>query len=100
MRAAARDDHTRGRRAGLGAHRASVYHPATGNGDVDWQLLELRWRKGQWIITEHDDVSELPHLNAPEQLFLEARVGSVDGLTTQGFRHGERLVSRDLLTTE
>ena len=87
MRATARDDRTSGRRAGPGAHGAGVHHLATGNGDVDWQLLEPRWRKGQWIITEHDDVGELPDLDAPEALFLEARVRGVDGLAAQGLRH-------------
>src|SRR5262245_56503016 len=100
MRTTARNDHTRGRRAGLGAHSAGVHHLATSNGDIDWEFLESRWRKGQRIITEHDDVSELPHLDVPEQLFLEARVGSVDGLATQGFRHGERLTCRNLLAAK
>ena len=80
MGATARGDHTSGRRAGPGADSAGVYHLATGNGDVDWQLLELRWRIGEWIITKHDEVSELPHRYAAEELFLEARVRGVDGL--------------------
>src|SRR4030095_7168632 len=100
MRAAARAEHTRGRRSDPGADGAGVHHLATGNGDVDWQLLELRWRKGQRIITEHDDVGELPHLDAAEDLFLEARVRSVDGLAAQGLRQGKRLASRDRLATE
>src|SRR5262245_55905568 len=100
MGATARDGSTRGRRTGPGADGASVYHLATGNGNVDWQLLDLRWRKGEWIITEHEEVSELSHLNAAEALFLEARICGVDGLAAQGLRHGEHLASRDLLTTE
>src|SRR4029453_6007298 len=71
MRAAARDDPARGPRSDPGGDGGGMHHLATGNGDVDWQLLESRWRKGQRIITEHDDVSELPHLDAAEQLFLE-----------------------------
>src|SRR5438132_11090623 len=81
-------DDTSGRRAGSGAHGAGVHHLAAGNGDVDWQLLELRWLEGQWIITKHDDVSEFPHLDAAEALFLEACIRSVDGLAAQGLRHG------------
>src|SRR5712691_10061946 len=100
MGATAQDGSARGRRTGPGADGAGGHDLAAGNGDVDWQLLELRWRKGQWIITEHNDVGELPCLDAPEELFLEARVRSVDGLAAQGLRHGERLASRDLLATE
>src|SRR5262245_30742946 len=100
MRTAARDDHTSGRRASLGADGSRVHYLAAGNSDVDWQFLEPRRREGQWIIAEHNDVGEFPCLDAPEQLFLEARIGSVDGLATQGLRHGKRLASRDLLTAE
>src|SRR5712691_11391849 len=98
--ATARGDHTSGGHAGLGADGAGVHHLAAGNGAVDWQLLELRWRKGQWIITEDNDVGELPGLDAPKELFLEAGVRGVDGLAAQGFLHGERLASGDLLTIE
>src|SRR5215831_4600314 len=100
MGATARDGSARGRLAGPGAHGAGVHHLATGNGDVDWQLLELRWRKGQWIIAEHNDVGEFSRLNAAEELFLEARICGVDGLAAQGLQHGERLASRDLLAAE
>ena len=82
MGATARGDHTSGRRAGLEADGASVHHLATGNSDVDRQLLEPRWRKGQRIITKHNDVSELPHLDAPEELFLEARIRGVEIVTS------------------
>ena len=82
MGATARDGSARGRHAGPRADGAGVHHLATGNGDVDWQLLELRWRKGQRIITEHNDMGEFPHLNAPEALFLTARICGVDGLAT------------------
>ena len=64
MGATTRDGSARGKRGGPGADGAGVHHLAAGNGDVDWQLLELRWRKGQWIITEHNDVSEFPCLDA------------------------------------
>src|SRR2546427_5238664 len=100
MGATTQDGSARGRRAGSGAHGAGVHHLAAGNGDVDWQLLELRWLEGQWIITEDNDVSEFPHLNAAEALFLEACIRSVNGLAAQGLRHGERLASRDLLAAE
>src|SRR6266700_6112137 len=100
MGATARDGSARGRRAGPGADGAVVHHLAASNGDVDWQLLELRWCEGQWIIAEHHDVGELPHLDAAEELFLEARIGGVDSLAAQGLRHGERLASRDLLAAE
>ena len=84
MGATAQGDRTSGRRVGPGANGASVHHLATGNGDVNGQLLEPRRRKGQWIITKHDDVGELPHLDAPEDLFLEARVRGIDSLAAQG----------------
>ena len=84
MGAATGDNHTSGRRAGPRADGAGVHYLATGNGDVNWQLLEPRWRESKWIITEHDDVGEFPYLDAPEHLFLEARVRGVDGLAAQG----------------
>src|SRR5919198_6396387 len=96
MEATTQGNHTSGRRASPRADSTGVHHRAAGNGDIDWQLLELCWRKGQWIIAEHNDVSEFPHLDAAEDLFLEARVRSVDSLTAQGLRHGQRLTSRDL----
>src|SRR5262249_24308491 len=100
MGAATRGGHTSGRHAGPGAHGAGVHHLATGNGDVDWQLLEPRWRKRQRVGGEHDDVRKLPDLDAPEVLFLEARIRGVDGLAPQGLWHSERLASRDLLAAE
>jgi hypothetical protein len=57
-----------------------VHHLAAGNGDIDWQLLESHRRKGQWIITEDNDVGELPCLDAAEELFLKACIRGVDGL--------------------
>jgi len=52
MRAAARDDRACDRRAGPGAHGASMHYLAAGNGDIDWQLLEPRWRKGERVVTK------------------------------------------------
>ena len=66
-------------RAGQRADSTGVDNLAAGNGDVDGQLLEALWRKGQRIVTEHNHVSQFPHLNAPERLLLKARVGGVDG---------------------
>src|SRR5262245_5631481 len=100
MDTAAGDDCTSSKRASPGTNGAGVYHLATGNGDVDGEFLKPRGRKGKRIITQHNDVSELSHLDAPEELFLEARVRRIDGLAAQGLRHGERLASRDLLATE
>jgi hypothetical protein len=83
-----------------GTDGTSVYDLAAGNGDIYWEFLEPRWRKGQRIVAEHDDIGQLPGLDAAEYVLLEARVGSVDGLAAQGLRHSERLASRYLLATE
>jgi hypothetical protein len=64
-----------------------VYDLTAGNGDIDWEFLEPRRRKGQRVIAEHHQVGQFPHLNAAEGLFLEARVGGVDGLAPQGLLH-------------
>src|SRR5262245_47124638 len=85
---------------GRRADGAGVYHLATGNGDVDGKFLEACGYKSQWIITEHDHVSELAHFDTPEGLFLESGEGGVDGLAAQGFPHGERLASSHLLAAE
>src|SRR5215471_5117250 len=87
-------------RTSRSAHRASVHDLPAGNGDIDGEFLEPRWRKGQGIVTEHHHVGQLPHLEAAEYLLLEAGEGGVDSLAAQGLRHGERLPSRDLLAAE
>lgn len=69
MRATARDDRAGGWCTGLGADSASVHDLTTGNGDVDWEFLKPCWRKGEGIITEHDEVGEFPHLNVVPRTF-------------------------------
>jgi hypothetical protein len=29
-----------------------MHYLAAGNGDIDWQLLEPRWRKGERVVTK------------------------------------------------
>jgi hypothetical protein len=40
-----------------------MHHLATGNGDIDWQILEPRWRKGQRVVTKggHYPCTSKPH---------------------------------------
>src|SRR5262245_3098926 len=88
------------RRTSRRADGAGVDDLATSDGEVDGEFLKPGGRKGQRIITEHHQVGQLSQLDAAKHLLLEARIGSVDGLAAQGFRHGERLTSRDLLAAE
>ena len=85
MTTATGGNRTSGGPTGRGTDSAGMHHLAAGNGDVYWQLLEPCWRKGQWVVTKHYQVGQLPYFDTAKRLFLEGRVGGVDGLAAQRF---------------
>src|SRR6266511_1554443 len=100
MDAATGDSRASGGCDGLGADGADVHDLAASDGDVYWELPEPLGHRGQRVIAEHDDVGQLPGLDAAERLLLEACVRGVDSLAPQGLLHGEPLARVHLLAAE